>query len=248
MHGIDEPLRLVRPDFKWQTAILHLIEKQPDDRTIYWFYDREGGAGKTTLMKWMVQYHGALPMNGKQSDMFHGILMHKEHTGMYPKIVIVDIPRSYLQYVSWSAIEKIKDGIFFSGKYDSGVALFNSPHVICFANEPPDTYTMSKDRWRVVDIMEGYTFDKDPDIGSSEFDRIMEEVNESLLADQKEVNETMKSGDEDAELALEELRLSSYPMKARKRLGSRSVSEIIIDNWKTPKDREKDLCKTIRKE
>jgi len=69
-----------------------------------------------------------------------------------PKVVIIDIPRTSESFVSYGGIEKIKDGCFFSGKYESGMVLYDNPHVICFANFPPVSETMSADRWHIVKI------------------------------------------------------------------------------------------------
>ncbi len=55
-------------------------------------------------------------------------------------------------YVSYQALEEIKDGIFFSGKYEGGMKIFNSPHVICFANFSPAEHKLSGDRWVVEEV------------------------------------------------------------------------------------------------
>lgn len=55
-------------------------------------------------------------------------------------------------YVSYEAIESVKDGIFFSGKYESGMTIFNQPHIICFANFAPDIGKMSSDRWKIFEL------------------------------------------------------------------------------------------------
>jgi hypothetical protein len=47
------------------------------------------------------------------------------------------------------ALEPVKNGLFFSSKYGSEMAVFNPPHVICFANFKPKEVAMSADRWKV---------------------------------------------------------------------------------------------------
>lgn len=69
--------------------------------------------------------------------------------GRPPKIIIIDIPRYNMDYISYGGMEEIKNGCFFSSKYEGGMVLMNSPHVIVFANQPPDEGMMSKDRWKV---------------------------------------------------------------------------------------------------
>lgn len=69
------------------------------------------------------------------------------------KLIVVDCPRSQQDYINYGAIEQIKNGLIFSGKYEGTQLVFNSPHVIVFANEPPDYSKMSMDRWNVVQIV-----------------------------------------------------------------------------------------------
>jgi hypothetical protein len=49
-------------------------------------------------------------------------------------------------------MENVKDGLFFSTKYESGMVRYNPPHVIVFANVPPDVTKMSADRWVIKEI------------------------------------------------------------------------------------------------
>jgi hypothetical protein len=84
--------------------------------------------------------------------MKYGIVKYIEKHGFAPTSVIIDIPRSRLDYVSYTAIEEIKNGCFFSTKYESDMVVFNSPHIICFANAYPETSQMSADRWKIYEI------------------------------------------------------------------------------------------------
>ena len=92
-------------------------------------------------------------LSGKATDMKYGIIKYKEKNGVFPDIIIFDIPRSSQQFVSWAGIEEIKNGMFFSAKYESDMVVFDNPHVICFANEEPDYNKLSKDRWKVKKIV-----------------------------------------------------------------------------------------------
>lgn len=73
-------------------------------------------------------------------------------------ICIMDFPRTVEGYVSYSAIEEIKNGMFFNGKFESSMVMFNTPHIVIFANFLPDTSKLSKDRWVIENISntEGY--------------------------------------------------------------------------------------------
>lgn len=124
-------------------------------RKIYWFYDTIGNWGKSILSTYMIDQMDATEVSGKGADVLCGIASLIEKNGECPPIVIYDIPRSIgADYVSYTSIEKIKDGKFFSGKYESGMVRFNKPHIICFANEPPQTSKLSKDRWVIKNLRE----------------------------------------------------------------------------------------------
>lgn len=142
----DEPLRLIVPDREWQKEILEIVEKQPDDRSIYWFWEPVGNIGKTQFAKYLCAKHKALYANGKKGDILHAA------SEMKCQVVIVDIERDQ-EEVPYGALEAVKNGIFFSGKYDSKQVIRNSPHVIVFANRAPDLERLSKDRWIVREIV-----------------------------------------------------------------------------------------------
>lgn len=151
---LPKPLKLLDEDnlYNWQKNIINLIKTEPDDRTIHWYWDSNGCTGKTALAKLLCHKYNALCISGKASDCKHGIVEYFKKNNMYPIIVILNVPRSNIDYVSYEAIESIKDGLFFSGKYESGQVIMNSPHLIIFANNKPDTRKLSQDRWHIVEI------------------------------------------------------------------------------------------------
>lgn len=133
----------------WQKEIIAELDTDAfDTRVIHWYWEDKGGVGKSTFTKHLCLKYGAIIVSGKQSDMFAAIAAME----IKPKVVVVDIPRTGEAYVSYGGIEKIKDGCFFSSKYESGMVLFDNPHIVCFANFPPETSTMSADRWHIVKI------------------------------------------------------------------------------------------------
>lgn len=148
IYNIKTPPRIeLEEPYGWQLNVLNIIKQKPDKRTIHWFWEKTGGVGKTSLAKYLVVKHDAIVVTGKSNDMFHAIAKKK-----HPIIVVVDVPRSTQDYVNYGAIEMIKNGLIFSGKFDSCQLVFNSPHVIVFANEKPDISKMSSDRWNIIEI------------------------------------------------------------------------------------------------
>ncbi|QGF19386.1 replication associated protein [Antarctic virus COCH21_111] len=138
----DEPLELDEPDRAWQQEILAIFDTKPDKRTIYWYWEPDGNAGKTCFAKYVCATRKALYVNGKEGDILYAAAEKKV------KIVIVDVKKSQSD-VPYSAIESLKNGIFFSGKYESKDVLRNSPHVVVFSNRLPELEFLSKDRWVV---------------------------------------------------------------------------------------------------
>lgn len=147
-----EPLDLIKPDRPWQLEILQLISNKPDYRHIYWYWDSIGNTGKSAFTKYLCAKHEALCVSGKSSDCKYAIVKWHEEKKKYPKIVIFDIPRTNIDYINYEAIESIKNGCFFSGKYECTQVLMNSPHIIIFANCPPQAFKLSNDRWIITNL------------------------------------------------------------------------------------------------
>lgn len=145
----DEELILLNEDnlYEWQKQILKEISIKADDRKIIVYVDKQGGKGKTQLCKLLCAKYNALCVSGKSSDMKYAIVKFKEINGFYPKIILFDVPRCNVNYISYDGLEKIKDGLFFCGKYESCQVIMNCPHIYMFMNEDPDTDMCSADRW-----------------------------------------------------------------------------------------------------
>lgn len=145
--GVRDPME--NKDFRWwQEEILNILKEEPDERKIHWYWEEKGGVGKTTFCKHLCIKHGAVYVSGKSADIKYAIASMK----VKPKVVIWDVPRTQKDYMSYEALESIKNGIFFSTKFESGMCLFNIPHVIVFANFRPEYDKISLDRWHCVDI------------------------------------------------------------------------------------------------
>jgi len=93
--------------------------------------------------------HHALVLSGKSKDMKHGIVKYAEEKGDYPELIVLDVPRTSERFLSYGGIEQVKNGLFFSGKYESSQHYFNNPHLFVFANFKPNLSNMSRDRWRI---------------------------------------------------------------------------------------------------
>lgn len=152
--NFEAPYNLDITLYTWQKEILNILDSKPDDRSIYWYYEEKGCSGKTTFCKYIViNYQRVMVLSGKINDMLNGIIQYKETNKFLPKIILIDIPRSENQYVSYSGIEKIKDMLFYCGKYKGGMICGPNPHVIIFSNSKPEEAKLSSDRWHIINIL-----------------------------------------------------------------------------------------------
>jgi len=128
---------------KWQLKLDNLVKvKCTDDRTIHWYYDEEGGCGKSTMTKWMISKYNAQQLSGTFKDIAY-------EWDRRP-IAIFDIPKNYeTSYYPYGAMEALKNGFISSSKYESCTKMFPIPHVIVFSNDMPDETKFSSGRVRI---------------------------------------------------------------------------------------------------
>lgn len=138
----------VKKASKWQLDIIEEVKKEPDNRTIYWYWSNEGKVGKSILARHLVIKYNAICIGGKKEDIYYAFSSCENK----PKICIIDVPRNTGNKISYTAIEKLKDGMFFSPKYESAMCVFNPPHIIIFANAPPERSSLSEDRLIITQL------------------------------------------------------------------------------------------------
>lgn len=146
---IRDPMSGLEP-YPWQAKILEMIKERPHDREIWWFWEPIGNTGKSCLAKHIRMWYKAAVLGGTAKDCFCSLKLRLEVDDV--KVIIFDLSRSQENWVSYDAIEKIKNGVFFAGKYESGDVLMNPPHILVFANFEPILGKFSQDRWKIVRI------------------------------------------------------------------------------------------------
>lgn len=150
--SIPKAIKVIEPNYAWEQKILEIIKIEPDDRKIYWYWG-DGGIGKTAFCKYLTIKHDAICIGGRGADMRNAIIEYKKTNGETPKLIVINIPRSFnTDYFSYEGMENIKDMYFYSGKYEGGMICGNPPHLIVFANIEPDFEKLSNDRWIVEEI------------------------------------------------------------------------------------------------
>lgn len=141
--------------YDWQIDINNILNQEPDNRSLYYFFESEGCKGKTTYQKYVfTHFKKCIVLSGKGSDMKNGIVTYLDKNNELPQIVLINIPRESFDFVSWTGIEEVKDMFFYSGKYEGGMICGKCPHVLIFANEPPPIKKVSADRWKVFELID----------------------------------------------------------------------------------------------
>lgn len=146
----------------WQKLLLEELNRKPDSRKIIWYVDPAGCSGKTTISRYLsLDSQNVICFeNGKSAD--------AKHAFNGQKIVIIDLARSSEQHINYEIMETLKNGSFFSPKYNSRYKHAGIPHLVVFANFYPDKDKMSADRWDIR-ILHNVNVEKDLlDIHASE--------------------------------------------------------------------------------
>lgn len=146
------PIKTLTELYIWQVQAKALLLKEPNDRTIYWFYDQKGKIGKSQFVKYMVLTHDAIFVNSGEEKNIYNIIFKSDMEKC--TMVLIDIPRAQGARVCYTAIEAIKNGLICNTKYETGFKAFNSPHVAIFSNSLPDPYEVTLDRWNIYEIFD----------------------------------------------------------------------------------------------
>lgn len=131
----------------YQLNLANLLSSEPDSRKITFIVDPVGNTGKSWFVaKWFSENADISQQLcvGKRDDIAHVIDESK-------RVFLFDIPRSQSEFLQYSVLEKLKDKVVFSPKYNSRMKrLEHRPHVVVFMNEDPDMNKLSRDRYHII--------------------------------------------------------------------------------------------------
>lgn len=146
---------------KWQQYLIDVCDRGDNDRKVYWFYDITGNTGKSFLAKYLFCKYNCCIGTGKKNDVFNQVLTYIKENECDPELIICDIPREDYDFFNYGALEQLKNGLCYSGKYEGGVVLLEKlPIIICFANTTPKMDAFSQDRWVIRDIENNFYNDE----------------------------------------------------------------------------------------
>ena len=127
-----------------------------DMRTIFLILDLNGHAGKSLFAEWMEWKGYAVDLmytdNIKE-------LMQQVYGQKKRKAYIADMPRALdkrhlRQFVS--GVELLKNGVCYDPRYEWKKVRFDRPNVFMFSNEIVDVRMLSRDRWSIWKVTEGF--------------------------------------------------------------------------------------------
>lgn len=142
-------LRIINNLRKWQCQIVDMINKEmeePNDRLINWIYDKEGGKGKTALIKYLdTKYKCVISTVSNKSDcatLIRGAFYDEKDNEIddinKPWIMLFNFQKDYkYDSLNYDTLEAIKDGLITATKYRGRNMNFNPPIMFIMANEKP---------------------------------------------------------------------------------------------------------------
>lgn len=130
---------------EWQKACVEALENQ-NQRELIWVYDEDGNTGKTFLAKWLHFVKGAFYFeNAKKADIACAWNLEE--------FAVCNLTRDKEGLVQYSVFESLKDGMVFSGKYESKTKVApKQVKLVIMSNWLPDISTMSIDRWQILQL------------------------------------------------------------------------------------------------
>lgn len=144
--------------YGWQAATDHAIQvkyvtngqldpaKVPT-RTIMWFVDADGGAGKSTMIGFLREKYGSGQLAyDTVNNMRHLVASDPIIRGMWCINLTRTRPQGLEESELYAFLEELSDGIVTSGKYGGAMRHQSHPLVLVFANHEPAAHFMSKNR------------------------------------------------------------------------------------------------------
>lgn len=134
----------------WQKELIDETRNKPDDRSIIWYYDLQGGSGKSFIAKHLGMYQDAFVSS--KANTYHIATQLDEFikaNGDTILIVVFNFTRQQENHKIYQALEELKDGLVTAEKYKGKTLYFKSPHVICLANYIPEVKHFTADRWDI---------------------------------------------------------------------------------------------------
>jgi len=131
---------------EWQETLNARLVLEPNPREIIFIVDTIGNTGKSWFARYYCDLHAnaQIVVPGKKADMAY--IVDEEM-----KVFFFDCPRSKQgDFIQYDFLEELKNGLFFSPKYQPRIKKLATPHVVVLMNEYPCMEKLSEDRYSVT--------------------------------------------------------------------------------------------------
>ncbi|QJQ82548.1 replication initiator protein [Pea necrotic yellow dwarf alphasatellite 6] len=129
----------------WQIELHEALMADADDRSIIWVYGPKGREGKSTFAKELIKRNYFYSPGGKTENILYLYSLDPERNCVF------DFPRCNKDFINYSVIEMIKNGVFSSTKYRPvDIRVIKPRHVVIMCNELPDVTKISEDRIKII--------------------------------------------------------------------------------------------------
>lgn len=136
--------------YPWQLSLLEIWKTEADCRKVIWIYDTKGLSGKSKFSKYMMYHHN---ISGWEKNKYGDIMNLAYNSPLENlEVIIFDLIRSEGNEICYGALESLKNGKIVNSKYETGIKLFDPPHICVLANFPPIIENLSDDRWIIYTI------------------------------------------------------------------------------------------------
>lgn len=145
-------LKLYTNLLPWQHEYFEIFKSNEYniERHVIWIWEPIGKCGKTSFCKYLAARCGATVLqNGTSGDLRN--LIFNTDMMIEDKTIVSNFSRC-TEKINYQILEDIKDGIVCNLKYETGSKIFNSPHLVVFANAMPEIEKLSLDRWLIYEI------------------------------------------------------------------------------------------------
>lgn len=141
----------------WQKTLKANLEMPADDRSVWWFFDKQGGSGKSSFAVHMASVLGDACFISDGAGQLGDLKMSWQKASQAGAVDVVFIDMSRCQEQQTGAIyrfiETVKNKWCSNTKYQSEIFYTKQAHVVCFANNPPKVENLSMDRWKIFELM-----------------------------------------------------------------------------------------------
>ena len=134
----------------WQSELEYFLSTEPNDRTVEFYVDPQGGSGKSYFANYYLWKHpdSQFLSVGKRDDLAHTVDPTK-------RVFLLDIPRGGMEFLQYGFLEQLKNRRVFSPKYNSYTKVLHAcPHVVVFTNESPNMMSLTLDRYSIHRLSE----------------------------------------------------------------------------------------------